>query len=454
MVDNLLRTLGTFLSLGFIVFIQMLLPAQNTQLNFVELMLIDGTAQSYILYVVYYFAIAIVAPFYVAGGFMAYLNRRVVLEGWDIDLGFSKWRQSFIEKAASRGFSNTSNNISSDTTQELQTQKSTLASRPLNALILLVGTGMLYSTLFANTVVFAQSSSYVDSGLRQTDFSLGLDSNAMQSTEPVDDIASQYSTMQGYENAEEKGQENAQGNEQKTKQETKKITAAKQPIRDNLEAVLAAPPFAQFETLTRYRFKSRAGKEARKVKEAENTRLENNFIAKLTKLFAGSVEVLLWALASLFIGYLVFKSRAHVFRLFTNARSKSADKPLPSFISSVFTEDLNHDVVFIVDQCINDKDYRRALSILVRASFTALSDKGQVLISKSMTENECLSSIKRSCDVSIYLYMQSLLHVWMKMAWAHQLPNASLLQTLNMGYQLNFVDSNVSHAQPTADITA
>ena len=37
---------------------------------------------------IYLFVIPIVEPFYVAAGFMLYLNRRTELEGWDIELGF------------------------------------------------------------------------------------------------------------------------------------------------------------------------------------------------------------------------------------------------------------------------------------------------------------------------------------------------------------------------------
>lgn len=38
----------------------------------------------------YALALAIMMPFYVAGGFALYINRRVQLEGWDIDLGFRR----------------------------------------------------------------------------------------------------------------------------------------------------------------------------------------------------------------------------------------------------------------------------------------------------------------------------------------------------------------------------
>ncbi len=38
---------------------------------------------------------AAVAPFYVAGGFMLYISRRVELEGWDIEICFRDWMNGF-----------------------------------------------------------------------------------------------------------------------------------------------------------------------------------------------------------------------------------------------------------------------------------------------------------------------------------------------------------------------
>lgn len=43
--------------------------------------------------VLYYLSMALVAPFYAACGFSLYLNRRVKLEGWDIEIAFKRMRQ-------------------------------------------------------------------------------------------------------------------------------------------------------------------------------------------------------------------------------------------------------------------------------------------------------------------------------------------------------------------------
>jgi len=38
---------------------------------------------------------ALIAPFYVAGGFMLYICRRIELEGWDIEIVFRNWMSNF-----------------------------------------------------------------------------------------------------------------------------------------------------------------------------------------------------------------------------------------------------------------------------------------------------------------------------------------------------------------------
>lgn len=51
----------------------------------------------------YFLAITLVEPFYVAAGFALYLNRRTLLEGWDIEIVFRRLAQRMQLKAGSAG---------------------------------------------------------------------------------------------------------------------------------------------------------------------------------------------------------------------------------------------------------------------------------------------------------------------------------------------------------------
>jgi len=131
----------------------------------------------------------------------------------------------------------------------------------------------------------------------------------------------------------------------------------------------------------------------------------------------------------------VYRNWSSIGSLFTINNKQIDDIPLPSFISKSFDEKLPNDVVLAVNDAIEKRDYRRALSLLVRASLTKLSERQEIRITKSMTENECLHAIKLVSSVSIYHFMQGLMQQWMRMAWAHQLPSNDELMALVEDYE-------------------
>lgn len=64
----------------------------------------DALAGSLLQNGFYFMAAGIIAPFYVAGGFALYLNRRVSLEGWDIELAFKRLQQRTRPRPVIREF--------------------------------------------------------------------------------------------------------------------------------------------------------------------------------------------------------------------------------------------------------------------------------------------------------------------------------------------------------------
>ncbi|MGK0370468.1 MAG: hypothetical protein ACJAW1_000709 [Glaciecola sp.] len=416
-----------FLTIGLFSLIQILLPADFNFQNMLESLTIQSSVESYIINIVFYIAIAVVAPFYVAGGFVAYLNRRVVLEGWDIELGFTKWHHAFIEKSSAEGFSKRSivvdqspktelndeqiveqQNINEDTKTPAN-KSSTKVKLPI-VIIFLFG-----NTLLGQDIAFAQPSKPFDAKKENASSAISV------SNEPaVDEIA--LTPIQIAEN--------------------ENVANRKNEIRETLTSLLDEPPFAQYETVINYRWKSSEDDE----KEEDETDTDFTFLAWLVKFIASSSEIILWGLFIFFFGYLIFRNWAHLVGFFGKTSNKEDYIPMPSFISSVFTEALPKDIIATVNESINNNDYRRALSILVRASFTYLSKTQHIRITKSMTEKECLDEIKRSSEPTIYAYMQDLLSVWMKMAWAHQLPDAHTLERLSQQYDSNFVHAKMVEA--------
>ncbi len=87
--------LETLISWGLISLLLMLLPV-NVALQGAEEIFINedpGLLINALSMVFYFFTMMLVETLYVAGGFVLYLNRRIILEGWDIELVFKKLSQ-------------------------------------------------------------------------------------------------------------------------------------------------------------------------------------------------------------------------------------------------------------------------------------------------------------------------------------------------------------------------
>ncbi|MGH1540193.1 MAG: DUF4129 domain-containing protein [Arenicella sp.] len=77
----------SFLAVGLVFLVGMFLPEQYSLFNY----LVENEGGAiWVQTLVYYFCMCVIAPFYVTAGFIAYLNRRVELEGWDIEIQFRK----------------------------------------------------------------------------------------------------------------------------------------------------------------------------------------------------------------------------------------------------------------------------------------------------------------------------------------------------------------------------
>lgn len=95
-VSLLLAGLGieASVAIGLLGMVLVMLPdAPRFALDHLALAFVEGTAPWWLVPVpalCWLVAITVVEPFYVAGGFALYLNRRTALEGWDVELSFRR----------------------------------------------------------------------------------------------------------------------------------------------------------------------------------------------------------------------------------------------------------------------------------------------------------------------------------------------------------------------------
>jgi len=91
-----------FICFAALIFIASLVPSEyNSNLLNTFMGGEDSVWMSIITYVAYFISMSIVAPMYVAAGFALYINRRIKLEGWDIELAFKRMNNR-IESGSSK----------------------------------------------------------------------------------------------------------------------------------------------------------------------------------------------------------------------------------------------------------------------------------------------------------------------------------------------------------------
>ncbi|MFV8780875.1 DUF4129 domain-containing protein [Microbulbifer sp. SA54] len=91
-----LHIVGAHVEMGLLIGIAalsyLMLPEQ-LEIDWIPLLASDVTLYTWVTNGVYLLAMAAVAPFYICGGFMLYIGRRVALEAWDIEIQFRKLRE-------------------------------------------------------------------------------------------------------------------------------------------------------------------------------------------------------------------------------------------------------------------------------------------------------------------------------------------------------------------------
>jgi len=82
--------LESILWLSALLLIAIMIPEELPGLDLSASLLEEGSAPYWISTLIYWFAMAVMAPFYVAAGFALYLARRTELEAWDLELQFRR----------------------------------------------------------------------------------------------------------------------------------------------------------------------------------------------------------------------------------------------------------------------------------------------------------------------------------------------------------------------------
>lgn len=201
---------------------------------------------------------------------------------------------------------------------------------------------------------------------------------------------------------------------------------ARDAAREQIGELLDRPPFANRETVTRWRL-------AQTPADAQPGAL-GRLLEHLLRLGQGSerltllIEAVLWSAFVLLIGLLLWRRRdwlqAFGKRL-PRPRKRRNAPPALLFGLDVAPESLPADVAGEVER-LWPAHPREALGLLYRALLSRLLHDYRLPLKASHTEGEVMLALRRLERPELTLYAETLTRHWQRLAYGHQLPEAAL----------------------------
>jgi len=359
--------------LGVVTTILLLLP-ESTQLHWQQLLHAD-----YLHGLCAVLAMALIAPFYVASGFALYLNRRIILEGWDLELIF----KAMADQQQRRQ--------SSDTSQTLRT-KPTLNGHLL-ALVMAVLLASVMGLFIASPAKANDNAGALlgHTAVTQNSFVLPTGPTRLNPAE------------------------------------------AKQAI----EAVLQSTDFRVVKSYWRPRF---INDWMETEDDASEASAQGLWLLELGEHLAVAFQWLAWLLVAVTLLTLIYYYR-DVILAFTPFKSKQ--NPIKAKPGEVLNMDIREhslplDVTATANQLWTRGQCREALALLYRASLSRLVYHYDIALSKGSTEGDCLVQVKLMGQPPLFNYMQQLTQCWQRQAYAHQSPEPEEFQQVRQQWTQYF----------------
>ncbi len=331
----------------------------------------------------YLLAIGLIEPLYVAAGFSLYLNRRVLLEGWDVELA--------IKRLAAR------------------------IAPPLAALLLLSAAALA-------PVQQAAAHDYGDclpNGELYFGQSHGEDGAVHEATEDADD---DWDPREDYDPAylqmlEERCAAMAGG---------PRDSAARKAIVE----VFADPIFG--ERVTEERWVLRDSDDDDDEDESKSAPLEG-----LGELLASIWQVLAWViLAAIVLMLIRYITRS--WNPGARVESDAGAAPAELFGLQMDPDSLPEQISKTAREWIAEGKLREALALLYRASLSELVHQHGLRLNRGATEGDVLARTRGRVSTAASGYLGGLIGQWVDLAYAEHIPQTDALLALCDGYAVHF----------------
>ena len=365
-----------FLMLGIYAFIIMLIP-DEVDIDYWKMVEQQSVISLYISNAVTYFCMALIAPFYICAGFMLYINRRILLEGWDVEIQF--------RLIASR----------------LQQSPSARMPTSLSSVVLVVFLALSPIGVFSNKAnadeMLTDKSSASEENISVTEYSL-IKTHNIDSAKDAKNLIVKIKNGKNFSH-------------KKTTLLHRLISSEDQD--DETDDSWLTKQLKDFLTW---------------LKANIDNPSENSVSDGIT--FSQIVEILLWLAASLIIIYVTllclnwFKANQNKFQF--QKRNEIKNKPEMLFGLNV---DKNQDTKNISKYTLNlwqEKKYRAALALMYSALLSKLVHHYNFDFREGFTESECANLVYSAEKSSLLArFVKEITQCWLLVAYAHVTPDPS-----------------------------
>jgi len=143
-------------------------------------------------------------------------------------------------------------------------------------------------------------------------------------------------------------------------------------------------------------------------------------------------EIIIWLVVATLVIWLVNKYSHWLNWIITPSRTQRDNHSIPNKIlgMDMKKESLPDDVIVKFSNLITAMQYREALSLLYRATLSAIVHRGDIDIPASATEHECSTLVSNKRDKSESNFFKALTQAWIMLAYGNREPTLETLTTL------------------------
>jgi hypothetical protein len=354
----------------------------------------------------YLIAVGLIEPLYVAGGFSLYLNRRVILEGWDVELALKR-----------------------------------LAARLPAALAPLLVVALLFGSV--PPAQAQESASDPAYGSRCAEL-FELEASGVDAEQEAGAAEADLFELDPAEL--DPDDEDADQPDQRAllaRCERMDVAPLDTPARQAITRILADPMFGELRQVERWRLRADLDDD-----EKDRDREDLDGFAQFVELLASLWQVLTWVVLALLLLYL---GRAIARRWQGTGDSEPEDAaPTELFGLRIAPDSLPDDVIGTALDLLARGQSREALALLYRATLSQLVHAYALRLPAGATEGDVLRRARAGLGGPAQVYLAELVRAWVDLAYAERHLPADRLRALIEDHRRHFSGAAAGDGQTDA----